>query len=155
MGGQIGQWSGDATYAAPADVHQRDQTQHRDPTTTREPARPQGRGGRPARTPTDPGRAKRTAAAAAMILAAGVAALPVLRVLLDSAFASPPSASGVISSVLVLLGLPLGVIGLHGVATGAGRSPDAPASPRPWLHPPAAYLTVALTLFVAAGLAAS
>jgi hypothetical protein len=81
------------------------------------------------------------------------AGLPVVRLLLASAFGSTLSASGVVSGVLLLLGLPLGTVGLHGLmgtgARGAGASPfDA------WLRPPVAYLLVALVLFVAAGLAA-
>lgn len=128
---------------------QRDTTQHRDPTTTRETQRAVGR---PA--VSDAVRMPRRAAAGAVI-AAGivVAALPVLRVLLVSVSGPTLSASGVISSVLVLLGLPLGGLGLHGLATGTARAPDGSAR-EAWLRPPLAYLTVALVLFVAAGLAA-
>jgi hypothetical protein len=62
-----------------------------------------------------------------------VAALPVLRILLDGLFGPTPSASGVISAVLVLLGLPLGGLGLHGLASGAARAADAPAR-EAWLR---------------------
>ncbi len=84
---------------------------------------------------------------------AGTLALPVLRILLDSAVAPSLSVSGVIASVLLLLGLPIGAIGLHGLATGAARVGGAPAH-HPWLRPPLAYIPVALLLFIAAGLAA-
>jgi hypothetical protein len=88
------------------------------------------------------------------MLAVGAAAfsLPVLRILLDGATGATPSASGVISSILVLIGLPLGALGLYGLATGAAQGYDGLSA---WLRPPMAYITVALVLFVAAGLAAS
>jgi hypothetical protein len=85
---------------------------------------------------------------------AAVIAIPVVRVLLAGAFGPSPAAGAVISSALVLLGLPLGAIGLYSLATGATRIPGAP-TPHAWLRPPLAYLTVALVLFAAAGLAAS
>ena len=87
-------------------------------------------------------------------MTAAVVAIPVLRVLLAGAFGPSPSAGAVISSVLVLLGLPLGAIGLYALATSATRFAGAP-TPYAWLRPPLAYLIVALVLFVAAGLAAS
>jgi hypothetical protein len=82
-----------------------------------------------------------------------VLALPVLRILYTGAFGPSPSVGGVISSVLMLLALPLAAPGLYGLATGAARIPDSPAH-HAWLRPPVAYLTVALVLFLAAGLAA-
>jgi hypothetical protein len=82
-----------------------------------------------------------------------VLALPVLRILFAGAFGPSLSVAGVISSVLMLLALPLAARGLYGLATGAARIPDAPAH-HAWLRTPLAYLTVALVLFVAAGLAA-
>jgi hypothetical protein len=80
-------------------------------------------------------------------------ALPVLRLLYTGALGPSLSVSGVISGVLVLPALPLAGLGLYGLATGAARIPDAPAH-HAWLRTPVAYLTVALVLFVAAGLAA-
>jgi hypothetical protein len=65
-------------------------------------------------------------------------------------FGPAQAVTGVISSVLVLLGLPLGGLGLYGTAKGAGRAPDA-LGLLAWLRPPVAHLTVALVLFVAAG----
>jgi hypothetical protein len=85
--------------------------------------------------------------------AAIVAAIPVARLLLESVFGEFVSATGVISSVLVLVGLPLAVVGLHGLARSGGTAASVP-TPQAWLRPPVAYLTVALVLFVAAGLAA-
>jgi hypothetical protein len=134
----MGQWAGDPRPPVPTDVPQRDTTQRAI--------------GRPTvsesiRTP------RRPAAGAVIAIAAIVAALPVLRILLDSVSGPTLSTSGVISTVLVLLGLPLGGLGLHGLATDTARAADAPAH-QAWLRPPVAYLTVALILFVAAGLAA-
>jgi len=99
-------------------------------------------------------REQRPGAGAAIAVTAAVVAIPVLRVLLAGAFGPSPSAGAVISGVLVLLGLPLGAIGLYALATSATRIAGAP-TPHAWLRPPLAYLTVALVLFVAAGLAAS
>jgi hypothetical protein len=83
---------------------------------------------------------------------AAVAALPVLRVLLSAAFGKVVVPSGVLSSVLFLLALPLSAIGLYALATGSARVPDAPVT-HAWLRPPLAYLTAGLVLFVVAGLA--
>jgi hypothetical protein len=89
-----------------------------------------------------------------LVIGIAVLALPVLRVLLAGAFGSSVSVGSVIPSVLVLFGLPLAARGLYGLATGAARIPGVPAH-HAWLRPPVAHLTVALVLFVAAGLAAS
>jgi hypothetical protein len=86
-------------------------------------------------------------------IAAIAAALPIIRLLRDSIFGPTLSASGVISSVFVLLGLPLGALGLYALATGAARVANAPTR-QAWLRPPVAYLAIALVLFLAAGLAA-
>ena len=80
-----------------------------------------------------------------------LAAVPVLRLLVDSMFGASLSPGGVISSVLVLLALPLGGLGLHGLVA-AVRVSDGSASSA-WLRPPVAYLTIALILVVAAGMA--
>jgi hypothetical protein len=99
-------------------------------------------------------RARRPVVGAVIGIVAAALALPVLRILLDSAVGSPLSASGVVSSILALLALPLGALGLYGLATGAARTPNTPAYDA-WFRPPVAYVTVALVLFVAAGLAAA
>jgi hypothetical protein len=151
--GSMGQWAGEPLPPVPTGVPQRDPMQHRDPTTTRETRRAIGRPAGSATVSDRIHRARRPAAGALIGIVAAVLSLPVLRILLDSASGPTLSASGVISSVLVLLGLPLFAIGLYGLATGAARAPDAPA-PHAWLRPPVAYVTVALVLFVAAGLAA-
>ena len=150
MVGPFGQWAGEPRPPVPTEVPQRGTMQHGDPTTTRETPRASGRptGSKSSRTP------RRPAAGAVIAVGVVVAALPVLRILLDGLFGPTRSASGVISAVLVLLGLPLGGFGLHGLASGAARAADAPAR-EAWLRPPVAYLTVGLILFVAAGLAAS
>jgi hypothetical protein len=152
MGGPMGQWAGEPSHSMQADSHQRDLAVHRDPTMTRETARATGRAAGPA--PANLRRERRPGAGAAITVTVAVIALPVVRVLLAGTFGPSPSAGAVISSVLVLLGLPLGAIGLYSLATGAARFPGAP-TPHAWLRPPLAYLTVALVLFAAAGLAAS
>lgn len=88
-----------------------------------------------------------------LIVVVVVVGLPVVRLLLASAFGPTLSASGVVSGVLLVLGLPLGAVGFHGLAGSATRRHEAPATDA-WLRPPVAYLVVALVLFVAAGLAA-
>jgi hypothetical protein len=138
----------------PMDMPQRDPMQHRDPTTsTRETSRSTGRP--PGSVPVSTGIHRAQRPAVGVMIAIGIAALalPVLRILLASAFGPSLSVGGVISSVLVLLGLPLAALGLYGLATGAAGIPDVPAA-HAWLRRPVGYLTVALVLFVAAGLAA-
>lgn len=97
-------------------------------------------------------RARRPATAVLVGAITAVLALPMLRVLF-AGLGSPVSPAAVVSSVLMLLGLPLGALGMYGLATGAARVPDA-STVRIWLRPPLAYLALALVLVVAAGLAA-
>jgi hypothetical protein len=153
MVGPMGQWAGEPLPPVPTEVPQRDPMQHRDPTTTSETRRTIGRPAGSGTVSDGIHRARRPAAGAVIGIVAALLSLPVLRILLDSASGPALSASGVVSSVLVLLGLPLFAIGLYGLATGAARVPDAPA-PHAWLRPPVAYVAVALVLFMAAGLAA-
>lgn len=98
-------------------------------------------------------RSKRPATAILVGAAAGLLELPALGLLWDSAFADPASPSGVVAAACLVLALPLLAIGLYAVATGAVRA-AGPNSGQAWLRPPVAYLSVALILFVAAGLAA-
>ena len=98
-------------------------------------------------------KARRPFSGAVIAVAAGLAAIPVARLLINSMFGASVSVTGIISSVLVLLGLPLAVVGLHGLARGAAMVARIPLT-HAWLRPPLAYLTIALILFVAAGLAA-
>jgi hypothetical protein len=113
------------------------------------------RPGAPGPAPVSDGiyRARRPAIALLLGLVAAVTALPVVRVLI-AGLDSPVAAGAVFASLLVLLGLPLGVMGMYGLMTGAARVPDAPPS-YAWLRPPLSYLVVALVLLLAAGLAAS
>jgi hypothetical protein len=135
-----------------------DRRQHWDPdaiaaptaTSTRETRRVAGRRAEPS---SDPGSARRPAQLALLVIVVVAAGLPVVRLLLASAFGPTLSVSGVVSGVLLLLGLPLGAIGLHGLTRTSARGTGARAS-EVWLRPPAAYLAVALVLCVAAGLAA-
>jgi hypothetical protein len=149
MGQQAGQWAVDPSPQQ--DLSQRDPKPHRDPNTgTREQSRIAARSAGPASASTGIHRAQRPAVALLLAIGHAVLAIPVLRVLATSAVGSV-SVSGVISSVLLLLGLPLAAVGLYGLAT--GRTAEGPA-PQAWLRPPVAYLAVALVLFLAGGLAA-
>jgi hypothetical protein len=98
-------------------------------------------------------RSRRPAAAILFGLLAALFELPALRVLLSGAFADQVSAAGVLAGTFLIVGLPIFAMGMYALVTGAGRLP-ASAGDRPWLRPPLAYVTVALALFLAAGLAA-
>lgn len=114
---------------------------------------------RPPVAPGSPGpagdgvyRSKRPAAAALVGVPAVLLELPALFLLQDAMFAESVSASGVVAAVCLVLALPLLAVGLYAVATGAVRA-AGPNSAQAWLRPPVAYLSVALVLFLAAGLA--
>lgn len=98
-------------------------------------------------------RSKRPAAAALCWGPTMLLEIPALILLFDAAFGDIRSVSGVISASCVILALPLLAAGLYAVATGAVRA-AGPNSIQAWLRPPVAYLSVALVLFLAAGLAA-
>lgn len=98
-------------------------------------------------------RSRRPATAALIGVPAALLELPALVLLQDAMFADPDaSSSGVVAGICLVLALPLLAIGLYAVATGAVRA-AGPNSAQAWLRPPVAYLSVALILFVAAGLA--
>jgi hypothetical protein len=78
---------------------------------------------------------------------------PAVRLVADGAFGDDPSASTAISGIFLMIGLPLFGRGLFALQAGAGRVPDQRTG-HGWLHPPVAYLTVGLALFLAAGAAA-
>lgn len=96
-------------------------------------------------------RSRRPAAMAVLGLAAVLLEIPPVLLLIDNISDGIPSA--IVSSVCLILALPLLAMGLYAVATGAVRA-AGPNSAQAWLRPPVAYLSVALVLFVAAGLAA-
>jgi hypothetical protein len=148
-GGGRAAWPAEHQVPHQADVAARDAVQ-RDPTSTGEVPRTKSRAARSAAS----GGAGRSLAGIAIVLVAGVLTLPILAVLVDSVVGRPLSASGVVASVLVLLGLPVGAIGFYGLATGAARSSSGPPPYAVWLRPPLAYIPIALVLFTAAGLAA-
>lgn len=97
-------------------------------------------------------RSRRPAAALAFGMPAALLEILALILLVEAATADPITASGVVAASCLLLALPLAAYGLYAVATGAVRA-AGPNSAQAWLRPPVAYLTVALVLFVAAGLA--
>jgi len=96
-------------------------------------------------------RSRRPAAMAILGAAAALLEIPPLLLLIDNVTDGVPSA--IVASVCLILALPLLAMGLYAVATGAVRA-AGPNSAQAWLRPPVAYLSVALVLFVAAGLAA-
>lgn len=96
-------------------------------------------------------RSKRPGAAVLVWLPAAILELPALLLLVDAA--SGGEAAGVVAGASLVIALPMLALGLYSVATGAVRA-AGPNSGQAWLRPPVAYLTVALVLFLAAGLAA-
>lgn len=112
-----------------------------------------------AATPGSPGpvgemyRSRRPAAAILFGAVAAILGIPGLILLRDATFGDPVSASGVIAAVCLVAALPMLAVGLYAVATGAVRA-AGPNSAQAWLRPPVAYLSVALVLLIAAGLAA-
>lgn len=107
-------------------------------------------------SPGPAGEMYRSRRPAAMILFGSVAAIleiPALVLLRDATFGGDSaSAAGVVSALCLIAALPMLAVGLYAVATGAVRA-AGPNSAQAWLRPPVAYLSVALVLFVAAGLA--
>jgi hypothetical protein len=93
--------------------------------------------------------------ALAMLYLVGVVLFewPAIRLFVDGVFGDL-SAPTALSGIFLMIGLPLFGRGLFALQAGAGRVPD-PRTGHGWLHPPVAYLTVGLALFLAAGLAAA
>jgi hypothetical protein len=144
MAGTMGQWGGEPVPPVQA---------YRDPTgTTGQTYRVNPRAAGSPAVSDGSNRKRRPAAGLVIAVVAVLVAAPVVRLLRDSMFGPSLSPSGVISSVLLLLALPLGAFGLYGLA--AADRADASAA-RGWLRPPVVYLPVALVLVIAAGLAAA
>jgi hypothetical protein len=97
-------------------------------------------------------RARRPAVAIALIIVASAFGLLMVRALAISAFGHPFLIGGVIASGLALGALPLLVLGLYGLITGAAHAAEQYGF-RLWARPPVAYLTIALVLLVAAAIA--
>ena len=98
-------------------------------------------------------RARRPAVAIGLILGAAAFGLLMVRALAIAAFGHPFLIGGVIASGLALGALPLLVLGLYGLITGAAHAAEQYGF-RMWARPPVAYLTVALVLLLAAAIAA-
>lgn len=96
-------------------------------------------------------RSRRPALAAGLVALTVLFELPALRIFASAALASKVDAAGTISSIFLILGLPMFAMGLYGLITGAAA---AAAGSRTWLRTPLAYLPVAVILFLAAALAA-
>ena len=99
-------------------------------------------------------RARRPGVAILLMFPAAGAALLLVRALAIAAFGRPFSTAGVIASCAALAAIPLFVIGLYGLVTGAAFAADQLGF-RTWARPPIAYLLVSLALLVVAGLAIS
>jgi hypothetical protein len=98
-------------------------------------------------------RARRPAVAIGLIIGATAFGLLMVRALAIAAFGHPFLIGGVIASGLALGALPLLVLGLYGLVTGAAHAAEQYGF-RLWARPPVAYLTVALVLLLAAAIAA-
>jgi hypothetical protein len=99
-------------------------------------------------------RARRPGVAILLTLPAAGAGLLLVRALAIAAFGKTFSISGVIASCLALAAVPLLVMGLYGLITGAAYAAEHLGF-RTWARPPLAYLVVALALLIASGLAIS
>lgn len=95
-------------------------------------------------------RSRRPALSAGLVALTVLFELPALRIFISAALASKADAAGTISSIFLILGLPMFAMGLYGLITGAAA---AAAGSRTWLRTPLAYLPVAVILFMAAALA--
>jgi hypothetical protein len=95
-------------------------------------------------------RSRRPGTAAALVVITALFELVALRLLAATFFAAPVQVGGSIASAFLAVGMPMFGLGMYallgGVAAGSGT--------RIWLRTPLVYLPVALTLFLAAGLAA-
>lgn len=95
---------------------------------------------------------RRAGLAFALAAAALVLEIPVLRAFGASAFGHVASVPGIISSLLMMMALPMFALGLYAALGGAASGPAQGA--RAWVRTPLAYLPIALVLFVAAAIAA-
>lgn len=99
-------------------------------------------------------RSRRPALAILFGAVAAILEIPALILLRDATFGTDPVvASGVVAAACLVAALPLAAVGLYAVVTGAVRA-AGPNSAQAWLRPPVTYLSLALVLLVAAGLAA-
>jgi hypothetical protein len=87
-----------------------------------------------------------------LIIPAAAVGLLIVRALAISAFGRPFLIDGVIASSLMLAALPLLVLGLYGLITGAAHGAEQWGF-RVWARPPLAYLLVGLAFAAAAAVA--
>jgi hypothetical protein len=97
-------------------------------------------------------RSRRPGTAIVLVMVTVIFELMALRLLAAALSGHPVQLGGSIASAFLALGLPMFGLGLYGLLSGAAATPGA--SGRVWLRTPLVYLPVALTLFLAAGLAA-
>jgi hypothetical protein len=98
-------------------------------------------------------RSSRPGTATVLIVITVLFEVVALRLLATAFFAHPIQVGGSIASAFLALGLPMFGLGMYGLLGGGAAAPGAGA--RVWLRTPLVYLPVALTLFLAAGLAAT
>lgn len=96
-------------------------------------------------------RSRRPGTAAVLIVVTVALDVLALRLLVSAFFSHPVQVGGSIASAFLALGAPMFGLGLYGLLSGAAAAPGAGG--RVWLRAPLVYLPVALTLFIAAGLA--
>jgi hypothetical protein len=96
-------------------------------------------------------RGRRPALAAVLSLLTVFFEVPVVRVFANSY--RHISATGTISSILMILALPMFALGLYALAGGAAVAPGQGV--RAWMRTPLAYLPMGLVLFLIAALAAA
>lgn len=94
-------------------------------------------------------RSKRPGLAVALVVLTIVFELPVLSLFLSAVTADKIEPAGTLSSIFMILGLPMFALGLYGLIGGAAAS--APGV-RAWSRTPLAYLPIAVALFLAAAL---
>ena len=102
--------------------------------------------------PTNIYRARRPAVAAMLVIPAPAFGLLMVRALAIAAFGKTFVLGGVIASSLLLAALPMLVLGLYGLITGASHGAEQWGF-RVWARPPLAYLLVGLALAATAALA--
>jgi hypothetical protein len=134
MTGQMGQPVGEQRAPMQPEAHW-------DPSSTGTQPATQGRRSRSTAPSGGGGRSiGRPAAGLLLTIAVVVAELPAIRLLVASAFGSKLEVGGLVAGLLLVIALPLGAIGLHGLTSDIARAWGFTA----WLRTPVAYLTVAL-----------
>lgn len=97
-------------------------------------------------------RSRRSGVVGALLVVTVIFELPALRAFLGSALADPMVIGDIVTSIFLIIALPMLAMGVYGLVTGAAGTPGQ--GPRVWLRTPLVYLPVALALVLATALAA-